>query len=268
VKDLKKYRVKPGSRVRLKNISTREHGGMNEEDAKQELKQLLQRMEALHELMYADGRQSLLVVLQAMDTAGKDSTIKSVFTGFNPIGCTVTAYKSPSETEKRHDFLWRVHQNVPRLGHIAVFNRSHYEDVLIVRIKKLVPAKQLEKRYAHINAFEKLLHDESTRIVKFYLHISKEYQKERLIRRLSMPDKLWKFNPDDLAERKLWPHYRKAYEEAMERCSTADAPWYIIPAETRWYRDLLIARVLVKTMESMKMKYPKPKFDPKKIVVK
>jgi PPK2 family polyphosphate:nucleotide phosphotransferase len=265
---LDKHRVKPNSRLRLHSIPTNVTGGLKEDDAKEELKKLLKRMEDLHELMYADGRQSLLVVLQAMDTAGKDSTIKSVFTGFNPIGCSVTAFKAPNDTEKKHDFLWRIHQHAPRRGHISIFNRSHYEDVLIVRVKKLVPAKQVEKRYAHINAFEKMLHDEGTRIVKFYLHISKEYQKERLIRRLSMPDKLWKFDPNDLVERKLWPQYRRAYEEAMQRCSTPDAPWYIIPSETRWYRDLLIARVLVQTMESMKMKYPKPTFDPNKIRIR
>lgn len=265
--DLKDYRVKLDSKVKLKDFPTKDDGGLGEDEGKRQLAVLQERMAELQEKLHAEARQALLVVFQAMDTGGKDSTIRSVLTPLHPMGVRVIEFKVPNETEREHDFLWRVHENTPRLGHIHVFNRSHYEDVLIVRVKNLVPEKRWKSRYEHINHFEELLHDEGTRIVKFFLHISKDYQKERLLRRLSKPDKLWKFNPGDLADRKLWRDYQEAYEDALERCSTKDAPWYVIPAETHWYRNLLVARVLTETLEAMDPKVPKPTFDPKQIEI-
>lgn len=267
MKDLKHYRVHPGTNVNLKNYATADDGGLDETAARSQFEKLKKRMEALQEVLYAQSRHALLVVLQAMDTGGKDSTIRSVFTGFNPAGCRVANFKAPNETERMHDFLWRVHQRTPRLGQIVVFNRSHYEDVLIVRVRELVPRERWKKRYKHINDFEEMLSDEGVHIVKFFLHISKDYQKQRLLKRLENPNKHWKFDPGDLAERKRWDDYQLAYEKAMEECSTDRAPWYVIPAEIRWYRDLLIARVLVKTLESMDLRFPQSTIDPQSIVI-
>lgn len=261
------YRIEPGSRVDLNKIRTDDDGRMAKPEALAEFQKLRKRLLRLQELLYAESRHALLVVLQAMDAGGKDSTIRSVFTALNPQGCKVVSFKAPNDVELRHDFLWRVHENAPRLGFIGIFNRSHYEDVLIVRVKGLVPEKRWRARYDHINAFEKMLHDEGTTIVKFFLHISKDYQKRRLERRLAKPTKHWKFDPSDLVERKRWDEYRTAYDEALGRCSTKHAPWYVIPAEHRWYRNLLVARVLVETLESLDMHYPKPTFDAKTIVV-
>ncbi|HKQ48160.1 MAG TPA: polyphosphate kinase 2 family protein [Phycisphaerae bacterium] len=264
---LKDYLVRPGSKVRLKDFPSRDHGRLEEGEGKKEFADLQERMTNLQERLYAEAKQALLVVFQAMDTGGKDSTIRSVLTPLHPTGVRVVSFKAPNETERHHDFLWRVHENTPQLGHIHVFNRSHYEDVLVVRVKRLAPEKRWRSRYEHINQFEELLHDDGTRVVKFFLHISKEYQKERLLKRLKNPAKHWKFNPADLADRKLWDDYQQAYKDALERCSTKHAPWYVIPAETRWYRDLLVARVLVETLESMDPKFPAPTFDPDKIVI-
>src|SRR5690606_28398848 len=185
---------------------------------------------------------------------GKDSTIRRVIGHLNPDGCRVISFKGPTERELKHDFLWRVHAHVPAKGFITVFNRSHYEDVLIARVKNLVPEKVWSKRYDHINHFEQLLLDEGTHIVKFFLHISKDYQKQRLQRRLEKPDKRWKFNPEDLEERKHWNDYQEAYVEALTRCNSAASPWYVVPAETRWFRDALVARVLREKLESMDLK--------------
>jgi PPK2 family polyphosphate:nucleotide phosphotransferase len=267
MKDTKDYRIKSGSKVDLKDFATRNDGGLHEDDGRRELAELQTKMTELQQKLYAEARQSLLIIFQAMDTGGKDNTIGSVLTPLNPLGVRVVAYKAPNATETRHDFLWRIHQNMPGMGHITVFNRSHYEDVLVVRVKELAPEKRWKARYEHINHFEEMLHDEGTRIVKFYLHISKEYQKKRLQRRLEIPAKQWKFNPGDLEDRKLWKEFQHAYEDALERCSTEHAPWYVIPAEVHWFRNLLVARVLVETLESMDPKYPKPTFDPKTIVI-
>lgn len=259
--------VKSGDKVQLDRIPTDSDGGLKKEEAETLLERHRQRLAELQEVLYASNQRAILVVLQAMDTAGKDSTIRSVFTGFNPQGCRVVSFKAPNETEREHDFLWRIHQNAPELGQVTVFNRSHYEDVLIVRVKNLVPKERWKARYEHINAFEKMLHDEGTVILKFFLHISKAYQKERLLRRLSKPDKLWKFNPQDLAERARWDDYQQAYEDAIQKCSTDQAPWYIVPAETRWFRDVAIAEVLVKTMESLDLRYPSATVNPATIVI-
>lgn len=262
-----KHKVEPATRVKLSDWPTDDDGGWSKSDAEREFDRLSERLTGLQELLYAQGTHALLVVLQAMDAGGKDSTIRHVFGPLNPQGCRVTSFKAPTSEELRHDFLWRVHANVPRLGSIGVFNRSHYEDVLIVRVKNLVPQKRWEARYDHINAFERLLHDEGTTIVKLFLHISKDYQKKRLQRRLDKPSKHWKFTPSDLPERARWDSYQTAFEAAMSRCSTKHAPWYIIPAEKRWFRNLLVAQILVDTLESLDMKYPEPTFDPKDIVI-
>lgn len=263
-----RYRVRPGRKINLSKIPSAENGGLRKQDAQPEFAKLQQRLSDLQELLYAEAKHALLIVLQAMDTAGKDSTIRSVFGAFNPLGCPVASFKAPNDVELRHDFLWRIHKNVPRLGYVGVFNRSHYEDVLIARVKNLVPKQRWRSRYEHINNFENMLHDEGTTIVKFYLHISKDYQKKRLERRLAKPDKHWKFDPADLEERKRWGDYQAAYEETFRRCSTSYAPWYIIPSECRWYRDLLVARILVQTLEKLDMHFPEPTFDPKAMVIK
>ncbi len=262
-----RYRIAPGSKVDLNDIPTDDDGKMAKEEALAEFEALRERLIKLQELLYAESKHALLVVLQAMDSGGKDSTIRNVFSALNPQGCKVVSFKAPNDVELRHDFLWRIHENTPRLGYIGIFNRSHYEDVLVVRVKNLLPEKRWRARYEHIKTFEEMLHDEGTTIVKFYLHISKDYQRQRLERRLAKPDKHWKFDPADLTERTRWKDYQAAYEEALSRCSTRHAPWYVIPAEHRWYRNLLVARVLVDTLESLDMHFPKPTFNPGEIVI-
>lgn len=265
--DTKEFRISPKKKVRLDAHPTRYEGKIQKDEAKEEFAEIIKRLQELQQVLYADGSKSLLVVLQAMDAAGKDSTIRNVFEPINPQGCKVVSFKAPNTTELAHDFLWRVHQNVPQKGYIGVFNRSHYEDVLIVRVKELAPKDIVYRRYDHINAFEELLHDEGTRIVKFFLHISSEHQKEQLQDRLDTPEKLWKFSPADIPERLLWDKYRKAYELVMERCSTSFAPWYVVPAERKWFRNLLVAKVLAETLESMDLKYPLADFDPAEVEI-
>jgi PPK2 family polyphosphate:nucleotide phosphotransferase len=266
--DTKRYRVEPGARFKLSDVRTRDDGGIDQQEGEAELEQLVRKLADLQELMYAEGKHALLAVFQAMDAGGKDSTIRHVFGPVNAAGCYVVSFKRPTEHELARDFLWRVHQHVPPKGSIAVFNRSHYEDVLVVRVKNLVSTETWKQRYDQINAFERLLADEGTTVVKFFLHISKDYQKERLQRRLDKPDKWWKFNPADLAEREHWDAYQEAFEDAISKCSTKQAPWYVVPAERRWFRDLLVVRVLTETLESLEMEYPEPTFDPRTIVIK
>lgn len=267
MKEARKYLVEPGSEVRLKHWDTNDDGGMDKADGQAEFAKLHERLIELEALLYAERKHALLVVLQGIDTSGKDSTTRAVFSGLNPASVDVISFKQPTALELSHDFLWRIHGNCPRLGQLVVFNRSHYEDVVVVRVKKLVEEKRWKARYDHINRWEEMLHDEGTIIRKFYLHISKDYQKERLQKRLDDPTKNWKFEPNDLLERKLWDDYMAAYEDALAKCSTGHAPWYVIPAERRWYRDLLITRILVATLESLDMKFPKPNFDPKQYKV-
>lgn len=233
----------------------------NKKEVRNRLKALRQRIAELQERLYAESKQSLLVVLQAMDTGGKDSTIRAVTKGINPQGTWVRNFKAPSSRELARDYLWRVHQEVPPKGYIGIFNRSHYEDVLIVRVHGWASPEVIEARYDQINDFERLLTSTGTRIVKFMLHISKDYQLSRLRRRLERPDKHWKFNPGDLEERALWYDYQEAYEVALQRTSTAAAPWYVVPAENRWYRNLLIAQTIVDTLEDMNPSFPAPDFD-------
>lgn len=228
---------------------------------------LVKRLETLQEGLYAEHKRGVLIVLQGMDTSGKDGTVSHVFEGVNPQGVRVVSFKIPTQEELDHDYLWRIHQQTPNKGEIVIFNRSHYEDVLIVRIHNLVPESVWSKRFEQIKQFEKTLADEGTVILKFYLHIDKVEQKTRLIDRLQDPTKVWKFNPGDLAERKLWDAYMKAYEDALVKTSTDEAPWYVIPANKKWVRNYLIAKTIVDALEALHCVPPKPDFDPAKIVV-
>jgi len=265
--NIKDYSISEGKSLRLDSFPTKYDGKLEKEDGVNLFDELISKLQKLQSLLYADGSKSLLVVLQAMDAAGKDSTIRNVFGPINPQGCKVVSFKTPNSVEIMHDFLWRIHQNVPRKGHIGIFNRSYYEAVLIEKVKNLASEETIKQRYKHINDFESLLNDSGTRIVKFFLHISKDYQKVRLQERLDNPEKLWKFSPSDIPERMLWEDYQKAYEAALENCSSEIAPWYIVPSEKKWFRHLLIAKVLVETLESMDLHYPEAKFDPTTVVI-
>jgi PPK2 family polyphosphate:nucleotide phosphotransferase len=260
--------VAPGKQIRLDRFDSSYAGGV--EDKQEAKKRLDRNIEALADLgyrLYAENRRSLLLVLQGMDTSGKDGTIRHVMQGFNPQSCRVTAFKTPSVQELNHDFLWRIHQAAPGKGEIGIFNRSHYEDVLIVRVHDLVPKKVWNARYARINAFEKLLTEEGTTIVKIFLHISRDEQRERLQKRLDDPTKRWKFRHDDLTERTRWNAYQRAYNDALTRCNTADAPWYIVPADRKWYRNLVVSDILRKTLEAMAPQFPPPEKDLDGLVV-
>ncbi len=261
--------VRPGRRLRLSSVDPDDRAGFSgKEEGRDALAADLERMRELQRLLYADNRYALLVVLQAMDTGGKDGTIRHVMSGLNPVGCVVTSFKVPSETERDHDYLWRVHQAVPPRGVIGVFNRSHYEDVLVVRVHDLVPRKVWSRRYRQINDFERMLDENGVKILKFYLHISKKEQAERLRARLEDRSKNWKFSEADLKERKLWGRYQKAFEDAIARCSTPWAPWHVIPANKKWVRDALVARAIVRALEGLRLRYPKPAADLSKIVVR
>jgi len=266
--DIERYTVAPGSKVNLAKRDPDDDGGLEKgKQADQLLAADSKRLFELQERLYAEGRRALLVVLQAMDTGGKDGTIKHVFTGVNPTGCRVTSFKQPSEEELAHDFLWRIQKAVPRYGEIGIFNRSHYEDVLIVRVHELVPKAVWKTRYERINHFEKDLVASGIHILKFFLHISKEEQKERLEARLADKAKRWKFDVGDLAERKRWDFYQKAYTEALTRCSTEHAPWIVVPANRKWFRNLVVARAIVEKLESMDPKPRQPKADLSSVVV-
>ncbi len=256
---MKKLAIAPGKPVKLKTIDPDATPGCkSKEKAGAELPRLLEELRGLQYKLYAENKRAVLVVLQAMDAAGKDGLVRAVFSGLNPQGCTVMPFKVPSGEEKDHDFLWRIHKAVPPYGEIGVFNRSHYEDVLIVRVHGLAPKAVWEKRYDQIRAFEKLLGDNGVTIVKFFLHISPEEQKERLLERLDNPARNWKFSEADLAERGYWDDYQRAYEDAIGRCGTAEAPWYVIPANRKWYRNWAVANILLATMRDMKLKFPAP----------
>ncbi|MEO8393695.1 MAG: polyphosphate kinase 2 family protein [Chloroflexota bacterium] len=250
-----------GDKVHLKEFDPGYTGDKDKDSARKETQKLEAKLAGLQEKLYAQNSQSLLVVLQAMDAGGKDGTIKKVFENVNPQGVYVTSFKAPTPEDLGHDFLWRIHPHTPRDGYIGIFNRSHYEDVLIARVNELTPRDVWEKRYDDINSFEKLLADSGTRILKFYLHISKDEQKERFQDRLNRPEKHWKFAMADLETRKKWDDYMEAYEAALTRCNTEYAPWHVVPANHKWYRDLVITRAIVEMLEDMKVDYPKPKED-------
>ena len=260
---MKKYRVKPDSKVDLSKWDPEDSSEFdgNKEEGRAALAYLNGKLAELQEILYAEHKHKVLIVLQALDTGGKDGAIRHVFKGINPQGVRVASFKVPSAIEMDHDYLWRIHQQTPGKGEMVIFNRSHYEDVLVVRVHKLVPEKVWKRRYQQINNFEKLLAEEGTTILKFYLHISAEEQKERLRARLEDPTKHWKFHPNDLKERQLWKEYLRAYEDALEKTSTRYAPWYIVPANKKWYRDLVIASVILETLKDLKMEYPQPEYD-------
>ena len=249
--------VSPGTPVSLRNFDT--HYCDPKYDKRSGRKQTQRNATALAELgyrLYAENRRSLLLVLQGMDTSGKDGTIRSIMHGLNPQSCTVTPFKKPSADELDHDFLWRIHKAVPRRGDIGIFNRSQYEDVLVVRVHNLVPPLEWQSRYDLINSFEKLLCEGETTIVKCFLHISKEQQRERLQARLDNPHKRWKFSKGDIAERELWEQYQQAYEAVLNHCNTEHAPWYIIPSDRKWYRNLMVSQILRDTLEAMDPQFP------------
>ena len=229
----------------------------DDEKLKEQTAGYVERISDLQRKFYADGRFALLVVLQGRDAAGKDGTIRKVFTGVNPQGVQVASFKVPTEEEQRHDFLWRIHQRVPPRGMFGIFNRSHYEDVIVTRVNDIVPKTIWEARYAQINEFEKSIHSSGVRILKFFLHVSRDEQKERLGKRLTNPEKNWKFNPGDLAEREKWEEYTAAYRDAIRRCSTRWAPWYVVPADNKKVRNNLIARTVADTLGSLKLRWPK-----------
>jgi len=254
------YRIDQNEKISLKKFDPQDTSWWQKDkaDAKKELKKLRAKLIDLQQLLYSENKHKVLIILQAMDSGGKDGTIRSIFKGVNPQGVSVESFKVPTPVELGHDYLWRIHAKSPQTGEIVIFNRSHYEDVLVVRVHSLVPKKVWEKRYEHIVQFEKLLTDEGTTILKFFLNISKAEQKNRFIERIEIPEKQWKFNPRDIEERKLCGDYMRAYEEVFSRTSTPYAPWYIIPADQNWYRDLAIAEIIVDTLQKLKMNYPQP----------
>ena len=258
----KKFVVEPGAKVRLSKIDPRFKGGHESHDtAAPEIEKNLEHMAKLQYLLYADANQSLLVVLQALDAGGKDGVIRHIFSAMNPQGTSVFGFKQPNKLESGHDFLWRAHVRTPGKGEVAIFNRSHYEDVLVVRVHKLVPESEWSRRYELINDFEKMLHANGTRILKFYLHISPEEQLERFKQRLDDPSRHWKISETDYAERELWSDYIEAFEDAMERTSTKHAPWYVIPSDHKWFRNLAISEIVVGALEDMHLKLPRATVD-------
>ncbi len=240
-------RLTPGTPVRLAELDPAGTHGWSKPAGERATEVLLEKLADLQDRLWAEERQALLIVLQGIDASGKDGTIKKVATAFNPQGCSVTSFKVPSVEELAHDYLWRVHRRVPGKGEIGIFNRSHYEDVLVVRVKQLVPRAVWSKRYAQIRAFEELLGETGTRIVKLFLHISREEQRERFQARYDDPTKRWKFSLGDLEERKRWDDYMRAYEDAIARTSTAEAPWYVVPADRKWFRNLAVATIVADT---------------------
>ncbi len=255
---MKTHQIAPGSTVDLTAIDPADTAGLSKAEGKARLPELNRQLEELQELLYAEGKHKVLIVLQATDTGGKDGTIRHVFDGVNPQGVKVASFKRPTPPELAHDYLWRVHPHTPGRGEITIFNRSHYEDVLVVRVHSLVDEATWSRRYDHINEFERMLADEGTTILKFFLHISKEEQAERLRARLDTAEKQWKFSKGDLAERELWDHYRAAYEAVLSRTSTAWAPWFVVPADRKWYRNLVISETIVGALRSLEMAYPEP----------
>ncbi|NIP30250.1 MAG: polyphosphate kinase 2 family protein [Candidatus Dadabacteria bacterium] len=264
-----KYRVKPGKKIKLKDWDPDDKSefDVEKEIGEEEVLRLNDELEHLQEFLYAEGKNKILIVLQAMDAGGKDGTIRHVFDGVNPQGVKVASFKQPTKKELSHDYLWRIHQHTPASGEIVIFNRSHYEDVLVVRVNNYVKKKIWKKRYEHINNFEKMLTDEGTTIIKFFLHISKEEQKLRFMERLDNKEKNWKFSTSDLESRKRWNEYTDAFEDMLNKTSTDYAPWYIVPSNRKWYRNIVISRVIINALENLNMKYPEPEKDLSKIVV-
>jgi PPK2 family polyphosphate:nucleotide phosphotransferase len=260
-----KLKVPVDKKIRLSSIDPGDTHGVTKEDAAAVLVKHLERLSVLQYLLYAEGRRSVLVVLQGIDAAGKDGTIRRVMSGLNPQGVRVMPFKAPEGAERRHDYLWRIHKAMPEYGQIGIFNRSHYEDVLVVRVHGLVSKPVWSKRYDQINDFERMLSESGVTIIKFLLYISKDEQAKRFRERLEDKRKAWKFSPHDLKEREFWDAYIEAFEEVLTKCSTHYAPWYVIPANRKWFRNLAVAQILVETLEDMKLQLPKPVADLSKI---
>lgn len=262
------HQLTPGESVDLRKLPT--DGKQFHDDrkaAEKEFKKLREEFIDLQACLYAEDKHKLLIVLQAMDAGGKDGTIRKMLEGVNPQGVRVESFKAPTKIELAHDYLWRVHRVVPARGMIGVFNRSHYEDVLVVRVENIVPEPVWRKRYDQINEFEELLSETGTKILKFFLHISLDEQKERFQDRIDEPSKNWKFSMDDLEKRKKWESYMEAYEEMVNQCTTKCAPWHVIPANQKWYRNLTIMQTIVKTLRDLKMEYPTQEHDLSKVVI-
>lgn len=265
---LEKYWVKPGSRIDLSKVESNDKSlfqGEDKAEGEPQFQKLQNELQDLQKMLYAQNKHRILVVMQAMDTGGKDGCIKHVFSHIDPQGIHVCSFKKPSEDELSYDFLWRVHAKVPKRGQLVIFNRSHYEDIIAVRVKKLFPDEVWKRRQQHVIDFERMLTDEGTTIVKIFLHISKDEQKRRLESRLSNPAKHWKFNPDDLADRVLWDDFMTAYEDVMSITSTPFAPWFVVPADRKWYRNLCVARIMLDTMKKLDMKFPAITWDPRSV---
>ena len=260
-------KVRPGHKIRLSKIDPDDTGGRSKEEACARLVDLREKIDLLQERLFAEHARSLLILFQAMDTGGKDGALKALCLGLNPAGLEVARFKEPTQDELDHDFLWRAHKVTPNKGMIGIWNRSHYEDVLVVRVHKLVPKKVWKVRYEQINSFEKILTENGTTIVKFMLHISKDEQKRRLQARIDDPKKRWKFSTADLKERALWDDYEKAYEDAINCCATDCAPWYVVPANHKWARDVAIVDVVLRVLKKMKPRYPRIRFDPESVAI-
>lgn len=262
------YTLTPGKKIALADFDPGESGGYSGPlEVVQRLHKLRRELAELQGLLYADNRFAVLVILQGIDASGKDGTIRHVMSGLTPLGCGVTAFKVPSEEELEHDFLWRIHKAVPRRGEIGIFNRSHYEDVLVARVHRLVPHKVWKARYRQINDFEHILTQNQTVLVKFFLHLSKVEQRRRFEERLANPKKYWKFSQSDVDERRHWDEYQEAFEDMLNHCTTEWAPWTVVPADRKWYRNLVVAETLVQRMKKLDMRYPPATFDRSKIVI-
>jgi PPK2 family polyphosphate:nucleotide phosphotransferase len=261
--------VPTGVTIDLNQIETRDHDSfpISQDEAKEQFAELLKEIDKLQCQFYAQSKNRLLVILQAMDTGGKDGVIRNVFSPMDPQGLRVASFKRPSEVELAHDYLWRIHQQVPANGETVIFNRSHYEDIVAVRVREIYPEERWRKRFEHINQFEKMLADEGTTIIKIFLHISKDEQKERLQARLDDPTKHWKFNPGDLEDRALWSKFMTTYSDVITQTNTAQNPWHIVPANRKWLRNVIVASILVEKLHSLNLRYPKVNFDPSAVVI-
>jgi PPK2 family polyphosphate:nucleotide phosphotransferase len=255
--DIGRLEVEPDTRFKLSKFAPDDTYGVSKSEAAKALPTHVERLAALHDVLYAEHKRAILIVLQGMDASGKDGTIRHVMSGVNPQGCSVASFKQPSPVELDHDFLWRIHSAVPPKGGIGIFNRSHYEDVLVARVHELVPPAVWKKRYSQINDFERILTENNVCILKFFLHMSSKEQRKRFDERLSDPRKNWKASPADFKEREYWDEYQEAYQDAVGKCSTKNAPWYVIPSDHKWFRNFAVGEVIIRTLESLKMQYPK-----------
>lgn len=260
--DSKEFRLSPGEKIHLQDYDPTDTGPFQEQaEVHARMEELKEKIDQLQDKLYAGRRHAVLFLFQGMDCSGKDGTIRKAFTGMNPAWLQVHSFKAPTEEEKHHDFLWRAHRIIPELGCIAAFNRSYYEEVLINRVHGVVTDREARKKFRHINHLEELLADSGVKLVKIFLHISKEFQRKKLMERIENPHKNWKFDPNDLVERKAWHHYQNCYEDIFEECSTEEAPWYLVPSDHRWYRDYAVLQIVADTLEDLDLHYPAPRTD-------